>query len=184
MFEASLKASEPIESFSTWLLVGAAAVASFLITNAEKLVPSIGRSGFLACGALLILSCLCGLASRMLALRCKIQIETGAAVRKTLAEHLATHKIEEEEIQEGAEFWDITLETGIRLDRVLGEFFAPLPRWVAWLANRQLKKHVNNPQVGYLPAIKGMQWQGLFALLQALLFLAFMVAGFIYAAAT
>src|SRR5215210_7375453 len=82
MFEAGFKASEPIETFSTWLLVGTAAVASFLITNADKLVPFIGQAGFLSCGALLSFSCLFGLVSKMFALRCKIQIEAGSAARK------------------------------------------------------------------------------------------------------
>lgn len=31
MFEASAKACEPIEQFSTWLLLGAAAISSFLL---------------------------------------------------------------------------------------------------------------------------------------------------------
>lgn len=183
MFEAGFKASEPLETFSTWLLVGTAAVASFLITNADKLVPFMGRPGYLTCGALLSFSCLFGLASRIFALRCKIQIETGAAVRKTFAEHLAKHQEEEQKIKESADVWGVSLETGIRLDRVLSEFLAPLPRWVAWLVNRQLKKHAGNPQIGYLPAVKSMQWQGSFASLQALLFLSFLFAGFIFSAA-
>lgn len=183
MFEAGFKASEPLETFSTWLLVGTAAVASFLITNADKLVPFMGRPGYFTCGALLSFSCLFGLASRIFALRCKIQIETGAAVRKTFAEHLAKHQEEERKIKESADVWGISLETGIRLDRVLSEFFAPLPRWVAWLVNRQLKKYADNPQIGYLPAVKSMQWQGWFATLQALLFVSFLFAGFIFAAA-
>ena len=183
MFEAGFKASEPLETFSTWLLVGTAAVASFLITNADKLGPFMGRPGYLTCGALLSFSCLFGLVSRIFALRCKIQIETGAAVRRTFAEHLAKHQEEERKIKESADVWGISLETGIRLDRVLSEFFAPLPRWVAWLVNRQLKKYTDNPQIGYLPAVKSMQWQGWFATLQALLFVSFLFAGFIFAAA-
>lgn len=183
MFEAGFNASEPIETFSTWLLVGTAAVASFFITNADKLVPFIKHAGFLTCGTFLCVSCLFGLISRMFALRCKIQIATGAAVRKTFAEHLAKHKEEENKIKQGADAWGITLETGIRIERVLTEFFSPLPRWVAWLVNRQLKKYENNPQIGYLPVIKGLQWQGLSAVMQALSFLGFLVTGFIYAAA-
>jgi hypothetical protein len=182
MFEAAFKASEPIEAFSTWLLIGTTAVASFFITNADKLLPFIGQRGLLVCGAFLSCSGFFGLVSRMYALRCKIQIETGAAVRKTFAEQLAKHQEEEAKIHESAKVCGITLETGIRIERLLAEFFAPLPRWVAWLANRSLKKNAGNPQVGYLPAIKGMQRQGLFAALQALSFLGFVVAGFVVAA--
>ena len=51
----------------------------------------------------------------------------------------------------------ITLDTNIRLERILSEFLSPLPGWVFWLVNRQLKKHMSNPQMGYLPIIKGVQ---------------------------
>lgn len=182
MFEAAFKASEPIEAFSTWLLVGTTAVSSFFITNADKLLPFIGQKGFLICGAFLSCSGFFGLVSRMYALRCKIQIETGAAVRKTFAEHLEKYQKEEAKINENAKVWGITLETGIRVERLLSEFLASLPRWVAWLVNRSLKKNAGNPQVGHLPAIKSMQRQGLFAALQALMFLGFVGAGFVVAA--
>ena len=183
MFEAAAEASEPIETFTTWLLVGTAAVASFLITNADKLLPLVKQSGFITCGAFLCSSCVFGLLSKMYALRCKIGIDVGAAVRKTFLEHLARYEEEEEKIEEGAKFWGINLQTGIRLERVLAEFFAPLPKWVVWFASRQLKKNAENPQVGYLPLIKNLNTQGILAFLQALSFLGFLVAGFIFAAA-
>lgn len=183
MFEAGFQSSEPVEAFSTWLLVGAAAVASFLIANAEKLVPFIGQQGFLVCGGFLCLSCLFGMVSRVLALKCRIQMQTGIAVRKTFAEHLARHMEEERKIEESAAVWGITLETGVRLERILAEFFKPLPKWVAWLAQRQLKKYRGDPQIGYIPIVKSMQWQGLFAAMQAMAFFIFLVVGFGYAAA-
>ena len=71
MFEAALKASEPVETFSAWLLVEAASVASFFIANAENLIPFISRSGFVICGVFLCISCIFGLFSKVFALRCK-----------------------------------------------------------------------------------------------------------------
>ena len=183
MFEAGFKASEPIETFVTWLLVGTAAIASFLIANADKLLPFIKQSGFIACGAFLCFSCVFGLLSKIYALRCKIGSEVSAAVRGTFMEHLSKYKEEEKKIKEGAEFWDISLESGIRLERVLTEFYKPLPRLVVWLANRHFKKNAGNPQIGYLLLIKFLNRQGIFAFLQALSFLGFLIAGFIYAAA-
>lgn len=183
MFEAASKASKPLEEFSTWLLVGTAAVASFLIANSDKVLPLLGTRGFSWCGALLCLSCLFGLLSKLIGLRAHIGKETGEAVRKTFAEHLARYEVEEEKIQQGAKFWGIDLQTGIRIDRVLSEFYKPLPWWASWLAKRQLKKHAGNPQVGHLILINSLNWQGYFTAGQALAFLAFPVAGFVYAAA-
>jgi hypothetical protein len=183
MFEAGFKAIEPADSFSTWLLAGAAAVASFFISNADKLIPFISQPGFLACGALLCSSCLLGLISKLFALKCKIQIDASNAARTTFLEHLNKHRIEEEKISEAAKVWGISIETGIRMDRVLSEFFKPLPRWVGWLVNRRIKRQPGNPQLGHLPIINGMQWQGIFVVLQTLSFFAFLITGFCFAAA-
>jgi hypothetical protein len=183
MFEAASVASEPIETFSTWLLVGAAAVASFFITNSDKIIPLISTKGFFVCGAFLCSSCIFGLVSKMYGLLCKVNREVSSAVRKTFMEHLAAYEKEEEKIKEGAAFWGIDLQTGIRIERVLTEFYAPLPRIVGWFAARQLKKNAGNPQIGYLPIIKSLNAQGACSALQAVSFLGFLVAGFSYAAA-
>ncbi len=182
MFEAGLKSSEPVEQFSTWLLVGTAAIASFLIVNSDKLVPLMTKTGFLVCGAFLCLSCMSGLISKIYAVRCQIGIKVGDAIRETFIEHLENYKKEEEEIKEGANFWGITLETGIRMERVMEDFFKPQPKIITWLSTRWLEKHQGNPQVGYLLLISMINRQNLFTALQTLLFLSFLASGFIYAA--
>jgi hypothetical protein len=182
MFDAASMASEPIETFSTWLLVGTAAVASFLITNADKVLPLIKQTGFFVCGAFLCLSCIFGLMSKMYALTCKIGRDLSCAVKKTFLEQLEKHKVEENKIKEGAEFWGITLETGVRLERIITEFYTPLPRIVVWLSSRRLKKYADNPQVNGILQIKNLNKQGLFGFLQSLSFLCFLISGFIFAA--
>jgi len=182
MFEASAKSSEPIDRFSTWLLIGTAAVASFVITNADKLIPLVKQSGFIVCGVFLCFSCVFGLISKMYALRCKIGIEVGAAVRNTFISHLSQYKEKEQKIKENAELWGINLESGIRIERVLSEFYKPLPRITVWLASRHFKKNAGNPQIGYIFLIKNLNKQGFFALVQAILFLGFLASGFIYTA--
>jgi hypothetical protein len=162
MFEAVSKTTEPIETFSTWLLLGTAAIASFLITNADKVLPLIKPKGFSVCGAFLCLSCIFGLLSKMCALTCKIGNDVGTVVKKTFIEHLEKHKEEEEKIKEGAEFWGITLETGIRLERIFTEFYSPFPKWVVWIATRKMAKYAGNPQVAGILMIKRFNKQGMF----------------------
>lgn len=182
MFEATLKSSEPLEQFSTWLLLGTAAIASFLIVNADKLIPLVSKDGFLICGTFLCLSCISGLLSKIYALRCKIGIESGSAVRKMIIEHMSKYNEEETEIQEGASFWGIKLETGIRMERVLSEYYKAHPKIVVWFAKRLHKKLEGNPQIGYIPLVNILNKQGMFTGAQALLFLGFLISGFIYAA--
>jgi hypothetical protein len=181
MFEGAFRANEPIDKFATWLLIGAAAVASFLIANADALLPIINQRGFFVCGVFLCLSCVLGLLSKMYGLRCKVNIEVSDAIRKTSLEHFRKYEEEEEKIEQGAKHFGINLETGIRMDRVLSEFFAPLPKWVTWIGARQLKKYEGNPQVGYIPIVRTLHKQGVFAFLQALSFLGFLIAGFVFA---
>ena len=183
MFEAAGKAHEPLERFSNWLLVGAAAVASFMIANSDKVLPLLGVKGFSVCGAFLCLSCVFGLLSKTFALLTRIGIETGDAVRRTFAEHLAKYEEEERKIQESAALWRIDLQTGVRLERILAEFFRPLPKWVGWLASQHFTKHAGDPQIGYLLLISRLNKQGYFAVGQAITFLLFLVSGFVYAAA-
>ena len=63
LIESTFKANEPIDTFSTLLLIGTAAVASFFITNADKILPLVKNHGFTTCGVLLCLSCIFGLLS-------------------------------------------------------------------------------------------------------------------------
>jgi hypothetical protein len=183
MFEAAACAIEPIEKFSTWLLVGAAAIASFLIANSDKIIPLLSKHGFLICGGLLCASCFFGLLAKLAALRSNIASQINLAVLKTFKEHLTNYEEEEQKIQEGAEFWGINLQTGVRIERILSEFSKPLPWWVKLLMKWKLKNHENNPQVGYLPLINNLTWLGYFTAGQSLTFLSFLIAGFIYAAA-
>jgi hypothetical protein len=183
MFEAAACSIEPIEKFSTWLLVGAAAIASFLITNSDKIISLLSKQGFLVCGALLCVSCFFGILSKVAALRTQVASQTSAAVLKTFKEHLAKYEEEEKKIQEGAEFWGINVQTGVRLERILSEFSKPLPWWVKLLMQWKLKGQENNPQVGYLSIINNLTWLGYFTAGQSLTVLAFLVAGFVYAAA-
>jgi hypothetical protein len=184
MFEAALQASAPIETFSTWLLVATAAVASFQIANAEKLLPLITRSGFVICGAFLFVSCIFGLFSKVFSVRCQIGIETGNAARKTFAEHLAKYKAEEQQIQKEADFWGIDLRSGIRTERVMDELLQPFPCWVRWSTRHYLKKHAGKPQIAYISQMRSLYVQGVAALLQSLCFAGFLGTGMIFAAAS
>lgn len=183
MFEATQKAVEPVDTFSTWLLVGTAAVASFLIGNAEKLIPIVGKVGFLTCGLLLCLSCLFGLLSKMFALSGRVGFATGEAVRKALPLLLEKHDLTETEIQSRALALGLTVDSGIRMERVMREFLAPLPRFIQWFVARHLNKNAGNPQIGYLAGIRNLNRQGLFAFFQSVLFLAFLTVAFSRAAA-
>ena len=134
-------------------------------------------------GGLLCASCVFGLISRLYALKCTIQSASIQAVGRTFNEHLQAYSREKKEIQEGAKYWGITLQTGVRMERIMSEFFKPLPKWVVWLASRHLKRNQDNPQVAHILLVKGLTGQGIYASLQITVFFAFFVFGIVYASA-
>ena len=182
MFEAAVVASEPIESFSTWLLLGTAAVGGFVVSNADKVIPLITKEGFVVAGVLLVLSCVFGVLSKTLALRVRVMSEMSSRIKETFLLHLQRYEEQAEKIEEGAKFWGITIQTGVRMDRLLSEFYKPFPSWVRWLADRHLRKNKGNPQIQYVLLIKMINAQGMFALIQIILFLSFLGSAFVFAA--
>ncbi len=183
MYEAGFTANEKVESFSAWLLAGSAAIAAFIVTESDSLMNVYGRGEFKIIGMSLLASCLVGFISKYYALRCGMQIKINEAVREKFAILLAQYYKEEEDINLTASKLGVTLETGIRMDRVLKDFYRPLPIWIRWYANRQLKKHEGNPQQGYLPIIRNMNRQFLFAVVQVVTFFFFLSSGLYYAVA-
>ncbi len=181
MFDAGLKTSSAVNEFSTWLLVGSAAIGAFMISNADKLIPILCESGFLVCGLLLCLSCIFGFLSKIFGLLCRVGLDVKDAIVVTFNTHLNRYTKIEQEIQDTAKISGINIKTGIRLERVMAEFLSPMPSWIKWLVNRQTKKNEGNPQQAYILLVNRFNRQGVCALLQAICFLVFMVIGVIYA---
>lgn len=182
MFEATFLASEPIDNFATWLLAAGAAVGSFLIINADKVLPLLGARGYLTCGLAICASCLFGLLSKLAGLQLKNALITRKKTAESFAEEIKKHQEEEKKIQEGAKFWGIEMETEIRMARVLSEYFRLMPKIAAWFTKRLLKNNEGDPQIANILPAKLFKWQGLHVFLQALGWLIFLVAGLAFAA--
>ena len=181
MFASMISTSPIVDRFSVWLLAGTGATTALLITNVKNILPFLSESGFKVCGALLVLSGLFGFMAKYKAILCQIAYENDVAVRKTMLPILQKHEHDEEQIATHAEQRGINLDTELDMGKVLEEFGKPFPSWVRWLINRYLKKHKGNRQVGYIKPVKSYYWQCNFTVLQALSFVAFVVAGVLYA---
>lgn len=182
MFEAGFRSSKPIETFSTWLLVGTAAVAAFLITHAASIVPFISPNGFKTCGGFLLSSCLLGLIARIYGLIARIRIDVIAAIKDTLIDHLNAYSGEADEIKKSAALAGITLETGIRMDRVFDLFLIHMPLVVKWMTARTMNKYPKGPHMGYWLVVGTLHKQFTFTSLQVLAFFGFLVTGFYHVA--
>lgn len=181
MFLAGVKTSSAIDEFSTWLLAGSVALAAFLIGNADKFIPIICKTGFAVCGTLLCISCFFGLISKIYGLLCRVGLDTSNTVKETFNQHLQEYSKVEGEIQKTAKTSGITIETGVRIERIMSEFMRLMPSFIKWMIKRQLQKNQSDPQAGYFLLVQRFNIQGICALLQALSFLAFMASCVFYA---
>ena len=184
MFEATLNSTEHIERFSTWLLVGTAAIASFFLINGDKLIPYISELGYKWCAVTLCFSCMWGFASKVFSVLCQIGIQSGNNARTTFEVHMAKYEEEEERILATAENNGVNIETGIRIDAIMEKFLAPAPTLVRKLMLRNIKKHSRSVHAQYLSTLPNLHRQGFSAGLQVISFLAFLVVGFYYAITT
>jgi hypothetical protein len=184
LFDASGGATSSVESFSSWLLVACAAVASFMLANAEDILPVVSRTGFLVCGACLLLSCGCGLLAKIFGLRCKVMTQLMAALRSQTAAVLSEYEKEEAEIKKAADTHGISIDTDVRIERVIEGFAAKLPWWAkpATMVSEG-KASVADPHAAYAPIMTNLTAQSLWTGLQAVCFMAFLTAGFGFAAA-
>ncbi|QLI80833.1 hypothetical protein HZU75_04405 [Chitinibacter fontanus] len=183
MYEACAKSSEPVDLFVTWLLVGSAAVGSFWVVNSDKLVPYIGKTGFMWCGLFLCVSCFFGLLSKMYALQIKVRTEIISALNAVMQGRLDLHDQQEQKILEAARLHGVELETEIRVERIFSVFLSPLP---AWLRNREIRKAAKNglePHAGHRPLLRFLAFQSFYLSLQSLGFFGFLCAGFIFVVA-
>ncbi|OQQ02911.1 hypothetical protein BK412_13955 [Vibrio campbellii] len=179
MFLATLKVSNSVDVFNNWMLVVTAAIASFLIVNVSGVIEFIGRDGVVNGGYILCLSCVLGLFGKIAGLRCKIGIDVSESVKETFTEHLSQYKTEEEKIKEGAKFWGISLETGVRIERILNEYLAVFPKPIRWLAKRSIEKQKKNPQLTHSRQIRVFLIQSTTVVFQAVFFILFFVNIFV-----
>lgn len=175
---ATLRATSSLDTLNNWLLVATGAIASFLLVNISNISEFLGREAIVNGGYVLCISCVFGIFGKIMGMRCKMAQELSETVKATFLEHMKAYGEEEAKIQEGAKSWGISLDTGVRMERILSEYLALFPKPIRWLANRHFKKEKDNPQIAYIGQMKSLQVQGGAILFQVTLFIYFFVTMF------
>lgn len=159
MYEAGLSTSDVVDNFSTWLLVGTASAAAFMLGNVQDLEPVMGLNGVVVGGAFLTASCLCGVIAKYFSVRC--------AINKSVRRHLGESGLQ------------VRINgTGIDFDRMLESFVQPLLIWQRWRVRRQgaeIKRGISRP---YDQSIRFLNSLHLWAALQTVLAIGFLLAEF------
>lgn len=176
-----LSRSPQIDSFSTWLLAGTGATASLLVANIADITAALSVPGFKICLSLLAIAALFGLFTKCASVFLPIDGERQAALQQQMLDIFTTHGETREKIEESAQLRNLPPPPDIDLGDIITELLRPMPFWARWLTQLYLKKHKDNRQIGYLLPLRAFIWQVNLCTLQALFFVAFVVATILHA---
>jgi hypothetical protein len=181
LYQSMTETSPLVDKFSLWLLAGTGATGALLITQIKSVLPFLTQQGFKVCLVILVTSAVIGFVAKYFSLRCEIQSNVQSKFTELVKPVLDKHKKDEDTIQEYAEQRGIELQTDIDLASIMKEFSRPFPFWVKWLISRKIDKTSGDRQAGFHIAVKAYTSQLRWTLLQAVLFLVFMLTAAWYA---
>lgn len=183
MYASMVHTSPVVDKFSLWLLVGAGASGSLLISQIKDVLPYLTPAGFRNCLITLVVSAIFGFIAKYKSLRCEVQTEIEKKINELMAEVFAKHEEDETKIQEYAAQKKLDLPSEIDFTNVITEFSKPFPFWIKWFIRHQARKAQGNQQASHHIAVKAYLGQLRYTFLQAISFLAFLCAGAWYARA-
>jgi transcription termination factor NusB len=181
LYQSMTETSPLVDKFSLWLLAGTGATGTLLITQIKSVLPFLTQQGFKVCLVILVTSAVIGFVAKYFSLRCEIQSNVQSKFTELVKPVLDKHEKDEDTIQEYAEQRGIELQTDIDLASIMKEFSRPFPFWVKWLISRKIDKTSGDRQAGFHIAVKAYTSQLRWTLLQAVLFLVFMLTAAWYA---
>lgn len=173
MLDSAIRSSITVNRFSTFLLIGSGATVSVFVTNIDKLLPIINQFGFKASALLLVGSILFGIAAKFRSIQCEISIENRNFIQERLPKILEELDKHQGLISTRSSQLNITVDSELRMDRVISDFLKPFPRFIRYIALRNLNKNSDSSQVAYLNSIKHWLSQCFFTLLQTAFFVFF-----------
>ena len=159
MYEAGFSTNPVVDAFSTWLLVGTATAAAFMLGNVPSLEPVIGLDGVVVGGFVLTLSCLCGVIAKYYSVRLAISGQVRAHLRNSgLEQRLRA--------------------TDVDRDRLIATFVKPLWPWQRWWVKRSSQAVASGKAGQFDQQIRQLNLLNLWAGCQVALAVAFLLGEF------
>ena len=181
LYQSMTETSPLVDKFSLWLLAGTGATGALLITQVNSVLPHLTQAGFKICLIILVVSAVVGFIAKYFSLRCEVQSNMQSKFSQLVKPVLDEHETDEEAIQEHAKQRGIELQTELDFTAIMTEYARPFPFWVKWLISRKVQKTAGDRQAGFHMAVNAYMSQLRWTLLQAVLFLVFMLTGAWYA---
>ncbi|HEA3131028.1 TPA: hypothetical protein RVR73_002342 [Aeromonas hydrophila] len=181
-FVDSVVSSSPdIDNMSRWALGASGAIAGLIISNIDKVGSAFYNSFEIKLMLLmLVISILCGLGQRSLAVLCAIHIKIKEALSIKLKEILADFDADAMLIKEMAENHDLDISVELNLESVITTFIEISPRSIRYLIKKESAKSMANP-VHSAEKILGIYYrQNIWLLFQGVFFIAFILCAVVF----
>lgn len=179
----TISSSTTIDRYSSWLLAGIAGSAALLITGIGSILPYLSEDGFRFSGALLVVAGSFGFLAKLTAVQVSISLEQEGIIAERMSPVFDRHGESEEEIRAHAEARGISLDTDVDINRVIGAFISSFPSPMRKYLRRTFEKGLDDPHFSQKQSLRSLLYQSLFAGLQTLFFIFFVIVAVLYASA-
>lgn len=181
-FVDSVVSSSPdIDNMSRWALGASGAIAGLIISNIDKVGSAFYNSFEIKLMLLmLVVSILCGLGQRSLAVLCAIHIKIKEALSVKLKEILADFDADAMPIKEMAENHDLDISVELNLESVITTFIEISPRSIRFLIKKESAKSMTNPVHSAEKILRIYYRQNIWLLFQGVFFIAFILCAVVF----
>lgn len=181
-FVDSVVSSSPdIDNMSRWALGASGAIAGLIVSNIDKVGSAFYNSFEIKLMLLmLVISILCGLGQRSLAVLCAIHIKIKEALSKKLKEILAGFDADAIPIKEMAENHDLDISVELNLESVITKFIEISPRSIRYLIKKESAKSMTNPAHSAEKILGIYYRQNIWLLFQGVFFIAFILCAVVF----
>ncbi len=181
-FVDSVVSSSPdIDNMSRWALGASGAIAGLIVSNIDKVGSAFYNSFEIKLMLLmLVISILCGLGQRSLAVLCAIHIKIKEALSIKLKEILADFDANAIRIKEMAENHDLDISVELNLESVITKFIEISPRSIRYLIRKESAKSMTNPAHSAAKILRIYYRQNIWLLFQGVFFIAFILCAVVF----
>ncbi|MBA2082035.1 hypothetical protein B1J97_09495 [Aeromonas veronii] len=166
---------------SRWALGASGAIAGLIVSNIDKVGSAFYNSFEIKLMLLmLVISILCGLGQRSLAVLCAIHIKIKEALSIKLKEILADFDADAMPIKEMAENHDLDISVELNLESVITKFIEISPRSIRYLIKKESAKSMTNPAHSAEKILEIYYRQNVWLLFQGVFFIAFILCAVVF----
>lgn len=178
--DSIVSSSSDIDKTSNWALGVAGAISGLLIANLDKLTPNFFELFQIKILLIiLVISILCGLAQKSLALTCSIHLRVTEAIANKLKKVIDEYESSEESIEKMIDEHQLDINIEFDIHKVIERFINLSPFYIKWYAKKETLKALSDPEHNSKKTLRAYYRQNGWLFLQAMFFMSFILSAVI-----